>query len=559
MTSVAEVTVRTLKQNGVERIYGLIGTSILDLVDAIKDSGIKYVSARHDQGAVSMATGDARVTRRPGVAAIHGGPGFLNALTGIAVAYKDSVPIVVLAGAVKRRAAGMDSWLEVPQIEIVSPIVKKAFRVTKGQDAVRTIREAYSIAASVPFGPAFVEVPEDVWHLDAGNVDDSSLKITMEKQAPNVDAQRFSEVSKLFRNSKRPLILAGGGINDVEGSRLLKQLAESLRIPVATTGNGRGALSEENDLCLGRCGFGGGNTVADYALASCDALLALGCGLSDVSSYSYNFVPKAEIVSVTLDENAERKPVAYSMLIKSDAHDFAQGLLKEMAIEGPLADAGEWHKELESKKGAWKSMLSDAVSRRYSNPPFVNPGRFFLELDSKLHEDTIISAGQGMHVLYAHDYVKVRAPASYIASTNLGAMGFAFPAAIGAKNAFPDRDVFAILGDGEFLMSISDLETAVREKIGVKIIIVNDNSYRVLLVRQRMQKMGRIFGTLLTNPDVEKLGEAYGLESMSIQDNSRIPEGVNFLLSNLPGPRLLELKISPEDLPPLNVEASLKF
>ena len=546
--NVAEVVVACVKQLGVKRIYGLIGTSILDFVDALKDSGIRYVSTRHEQVAVSMADAEGRMTGAPGVAAVHAGPGFLNSLISVANAYKDTSPLLLISGAVKRRLAGLDSWLEVPQREIIRPIVKAAYRIDKPLEAAKVIAEAYSAAASPPQGPVFVEVPEDVWSMPS-ELAKCEAKIT---PPPAVPPDDIKQVVELLRRSKRPVILAGGGVNNGEGAALLLRIAERWRIPVAVTGNGRGAFPEDHPLFLGRAGFGGGNPVADQALLRADLVLAVGAGLSDATTYGYNYVPRGDIVVVNLDPLAEKKPVPYSLRFYADAVDF---LKKLASFDFQYSPAEEWFREIEELRAGWNSLLQEALSRRYEG--FVNPSRFFRQLDEALPRDFVMVGGQGMHIVYTFSFVRIRSARGYLAAFNLGAMGFAFPAALGAKLAAPERDVYAVVGDGEFMMTVQDLETATRERIPVKIIVVNDNSYRVLYARQKAQKMGRVFGTLHTNPDFVKLAEAFGVEAMSISRDEDIPKAVKFITE--PGLKLLELRISPEDFPPMNIDAALRF
>ena len=545
--NVAEVVVACLKQLDVKRVYGLIGTSILDFIDALKDSGIRYVSTRHEQVAVSMADAEGRLTGAPGVAAVHGGPGFLNSLISVANAYKDTSPLLLISGAVKRRLAGLDSWLEVPQREIIRPIVKAAYRIDRPLEAAKVIADAYSVATSPPQGPVFVEVPEDVWSMPS-ELAKCEAKIT---PPPTVPPDGVKQVVELLRRSRRPVILAGG-VNNAEGAALLLKVAERWRIPVAVTGNGRGAFPEDHPLFLGRAGFGGGNPVADQALLRADLVLAVGAGLSDTTTYGYNYVPRGDIVVVNLDPLAEKKPVPYTFRFYADAVDFLRKLASFDFQYGP---AEEWFKEIEELRAGWNSLLQEALSRRYEG--FVNPSKFFRQLDEALPRNFVMVGGQGMHIVYTFSFVRVRSERGYLAAFNLGAMGFAFPAALGAKLAAPERDVYAVVGDGEFMMTVQDLETAAREKIPVKIIVVNDNSYRVLYARQKAQKMGRIFGTLHTNPDFVKLAGAFGVEAMSISRDEDIPKAVKFVTE--PGLKLLELRISPEDFPPMNIDAALRF
>ncbi len=549
--NVAQATVACLEQLGVSRAYGLIGTSILDLVDATKESKIRYISTRHEQVAVSMADAEGRLTGNPGVAFIHGGPGFLNSLISVANTYKDSSPLFMIAGAVKRRLSGMNSLLEVPQLDIIKPLVKTALRIDKASETDKLIGQAFSAAISAPKGPVFVEVPEDVWLLEGA----STRNVRVEtKSVPEISRDDIRKVGELLRYSQKPMMLVGGGLNYSKGSEILTRFVEKLQIPVATTGNGRGVLPEDNPLSLGRIGFGGGNTIADSALEEADLVMAIGAGISDVTTYGYNVLPKGEVVVVDLDPLAKNKPVPYSMHLYGDAASFLNQLSES---EISQTSNQEWYRFIEKKRESWSTLLEGALA--WNPKGYVNASKFFKMLDSKLPKDSLITSGQGFHILYTCAFLKIRRYGSFLAATNLGAMGFAFPAALGAKVVQPEREVIAVLGDGEFLMTLQDLETAVREKIVIKIVVVNDNSYKVLLMRQKIQKMGRVFGTLHSNPDMTKLADAFGAESMIVRDDSQIEAAVNFVLAKSEKPRIVELKVSPEDIPPFNMNASLKF
>lgn len=547
---VSELLVSSLERYGVHRVYGLAGTSILELMDALSRSKIRYVSARHEQVAVSMADAEGRVTGRPGVAFVHGGPGFLNSIISLTNAWKDGSPVVLVAGAAKRRMTGMDSWQDVPQKEMVASVVKRAWRVERGSDAGTAFAEAYSLAASSPMGPVFVEVPEDVQGQEAGK----DVVNLAGGQARNASEDEVGRVATALNRAKRPLIVAGGGINNPGGARALEALVSKAETPVVTTGNGRGALPEDHPLALGRIGFGGGNSVADGALIQADVVVCLGCGLSDISTYGFNLTPRGEAFVADLDPLWDRKPVPYTSHMECDATDFAMRLGR--AVDGQRLSE-EWKGYLDKERKAWGSLLAAAESRGEAG--LANPARFLRALDRLLPRDAIITAGEGLHLLYAYAFVKVRSNRSFLAATNMGSMGFVFPAALGAKMAYPEREVFALMGDGEFLMTMQDLETAVREKVGAKIVIVNDNSYRVLMMRQKIQKMGRVFGTTHSNPDFGKIAEAFGTECMVVDSDDRIAEALKFVMKRSELPLLLELRVDPEDLPPLNIQGSLMF
>jgi acetolactate synthase-1/2/3 large subunit len=546
---VSELLVSSLEGYGVKRAYGLIGTSVLDLMDALSRSKIRYVSTRHEQVAVSMADAEGRVTGRPGVAFVHGGPGFLNSLVSLGNAWKDGSPLVLVAGAVKRRMAGMDSWLEVPQLGMAASIVKKGWRVERGKEAGPAIAEAYALASTSPMGPVYLEVPEDVWQQEAG---DSVVGIKRERE-PGPEDGELRRAAKAIMGARRPLLVFGGGMNSPEGAVAAAGLHAKVAVPFVSTSNGRGVIAEDHPLAAGRIGFGG-LRVADALLAQADVVLCLGCGLSDVSTYGYNLTPKGEVIAVNMDPLWDRKPIPYAQHSTCDAARFA----KELAgVVSEVKLSEEWQAQFESGRRAWSAALSEARSVRKRG--FVNPANFLGALDGALPRDAILAAGQGLHQVYAYAMLKVRSERSFLAAANMGAMGFVFPAALGAKMAFPEREVVAVMGDGEFMMTMQDLETAVREKIGAKIVVVNDNSYRVLLMRQKIQKMGRVFGTLHTNPDLARLAEDFGAGGIKVDSDEGVDGAVSFLMSKSDVPRIVELKVDPEDLPPINVQGSLMF
>jgi len=547
---VSELLVRSLETFGVQRAYGLVGTSILELMDALYGSNIRYVSTRHEQVAVSMADAEGRLTGRPGVAFVHGGAGFLNSLVSVTNAWKDGAPMLLVAGAVRRRMVGMDSWLEVPQTAMIQSVVKKAWRVEKGTQAAKAFAEAFSLAGSPPFGPVFVEVPEDMWTQDAGR-EVAKLEFTPAKVATD---EEVGKVADTLGRAKKPLVVAGGGMNTPGGAMALASLLSKTGVPVATSGNGRGTISEESGLALGRIGFGGGNGVADGALGKADVVLCLGCGLSDVSTYGFNLTPRGEVFVIDMDPLWDRKPIPCTMHLACDAADFARRL-GEATGEGKPRE--EWTGYIDKERRSWGSMLEEGASRVKDG--FVNPARFLRKLDGGLPRDTILTVGQGLHVLYAYAFLRVRTARSFLAATNMGAMGFVFPAALGAKMTFPEREVVGVMGDGEFLMTVQDMETAVREKVGAKIVVVNDNSYRVLLMRQKIQKMGRVFGTTHSNPDMAKLAQDFGAEGMVVDSEDKVDEAVEFVMRKSDVPLVVELRVDPEDLPPLNIQGSLMF
>jgi acetolactate synthase-1/2/3 large subunit len=540
----ARLAVECLKKLGVKRVYGIIGTSVLDFIDALYDADIRYISCRHEQVAASMADAEGRITGFPGVAVVHAGPGTLNAMISVANAYKDGSPMILIAGGVKRKLFGKNSWLEVDQQRVLEPITVATFRIENASDVSGTLGKAFSIAIE-KCGPVFIEVAEDVWPEESNAGIEECRIITVRRVAKDDDVKKAAEI---VRRAKRPLIIAGYGVNCDAGSELLTMLVEKTGIPVATTGGGRGAISEEHPLCLGRVGFGGGTIHADRALENSDCVLCLGCQLSDITSYGYNVMPKGDVMAVTLDEEAEEK-LDYTFISISDAIDFLKKLISY--LEG-YRTPEEWVNEIDGWRKTWEAMVENGAKMKYEG--YANPALFFKRLSERMG-DVALVAGQGMHVLYSYAYLKVRRPRYFLAATNLGAMGFGLPAAMVSAL---HRPTIAVLGDGEFMMTVQDLETAVREKIPVKIVVVNDNSYRVLYMRQKVQKMGRIYGTLHSNPDFAELARVFGADGVKVDCDERIDDAIEKML-NAEKPFVVDLVITPDCFAPFNFEASAKM
>ncbi|MEM0214733.1 MAG: thiamine pyrophosphate-binding protein [Archaeoglobaceae archaeon] len=536
---VAKAIANALCDLGVRRVYGIIGTSLIDFIDALYDfKQIRYISCRHELVSASMADAEGRLTGFPGVAVAHASPGTLNSAISVANAYKDGSPMVLIAGSVSRALKGKNSMLEANQFEVMKPITVGCFRIEDPSKAIETIEKAFSTALS-ECGPVYVEVPEDLWSESC-----SYATPVMRVSRRKASEEEIQKAVEIIKKSSRPLIVAGYGLNSPEGSKALLELVEKTGIPVITTGNGRGAISEEHELCFGRVGFGGGSLHADRALKNSDCVICLGCQLSDITTYSYRMMPKGDIIAVTLDREAGNK-LNYSLISYSDAIDFAKRLAKKLDYRVDKS----WIEEINGWKKTWDAFLDQLCEMRYEG--FANPNLFFKKLNEKL-EKAVVCAGQGMHVLYAQNYLKAKFPRSYLAATNHGAMGFGLPAAMTAR--LLGYESIAVLGDGEFMMTIQDLETVVREKIAVKVVVVNDNSYRVLYFRQKFQKEGRIYGTLHSNPDFAKLAEIFGAEGIRVEKDSEIDDAIKAMLES-DKPFVLDLVISPDSFAPLNTEA----
>ena len=540
---------------GTTRLYGIIGTSILGFFEGLyeKRAKIRYISCRHEQVAATMADVEGRLDPRPGVAIVHSGPGALNAMVGVGNAYKDCSPMILITGAVKSRLKGTDGMLEADHLKIFAPIVKGAFRIQKVADIPKILSEAYRTAMEGARGPVLIEAPENIWK-ERDEIDEGSFRF--EKPAPQKpDSGDLKAVVEALSKTSRPLILAGCGVAYAGASGKLKEFVELTQIPVITTGNGRGALSEDHPLSLGRAGFGGGNPVADQAFQKADLIMGLGCGISDMVTYEFTQETDADIYLVNLDPAAEKRKLSVEKNLLCDVGE-ALPILISMAKEKKIGPFTSWVDDLRSEREKWLRMLRAAADP--AKTP-LSPGYVLSRIDPLLPPDAIVAVGAGLHALYAHDYLPTRGPLQFLGAVNFGAMGFGLAAAMSAKLCHPERTVLAVLGDGDFLMTVQDLETAVREKIGIKIVVLNDNSYRVLEMKQKLQYQGHVIGTRHQNPDFMELAKAFGLKGIRLEK----PEDVgvqNFeplLRDNQP--LLIEIVTDPEDLPPTNLEAVLKM
>ncbi len=555
---VSSLLARLLAEAGVSRVYGIIGTSILRLVDSLYDyrDRVDFVTTRHEQVAVSAADAEARVTGRLGVAAVHAGPGFLNSALSLGVALRDRVPLLLVSGGVARRLHGTWAWLEVDQ-EAVSRGVAKAYarpRTPEGvlEEAAQLIGEALT----PPWGPVVLEVAEDLWKANARVPERLFENVSVEvKGGGEGDAERFaSEALDLALEAERPLIMACGELtwNPGFAQEALLELAERLDAFIVVSGNGRGACPEDSERCLGRVGFGGGSAYADYALERSDLVIVFGNEYDDITTYSYNLVPEGDVLVASLDPAVEARPAVYDHYHADPAR--ALNLMLEEARErGLRQERPRWRAEVAEARRRWESIVEDAAKPR---PGKVNPNRYFQALDRLIPRERIIAAGQGTHILYAYAYTRIYGPRRFLAATNLGAMAYALPASLGASLAL-NQPVDLIVGDGDLMMTVQDLETLVREQAKVRIHLVNDNAYKVLYLRQRIQLGGRVYETLLGNPDFQKLAEAFQIPYIRVEPGREAEAAEK--ASTMEGPVLVEIPAEPDDLPPLNLEYTLKM
>ncbi len=475
----AEALIRSLEEVGVEVIFGLPGGAILPVYDPLIESRIRHILVRHEQGAGHAAEGYAWATGKPGVAMVTSGPGATNIVTPITDAYMDSVPIVVITGQVPSKVIGTDAFQECDTTGITMPITKHNYLITDPDDIPEVVAEAFYIATTGRPGPVLIDIPKDIsqaettWHWP------SQIDLPGYKPTTRGHPRQIREAARLILASERPVIYAGGGITKSRAADELVELAELLDIPVVTTLMGRGVIPDDHPLCLGMPGMHG-NYTAVTSMQKSDLLIALGVRFDDrVTGKVDAFAPNAKVIHADIDPAELGKVRKPDVPIVGEAKQVIAELIKSLR--------GELEKRPKPDLSAWWAQLRE-WQRKYplryeQSPDGTLKGQFVVE---KLHEvtggDCFLVSGVGQHQMWASQFWHFNKPYRWINSGGLGTMGFAIPAAIGAKVGCPDEVVWAIDGDGCFQMTAQELITATVHGIPVKIAILN-NAY-LGMVRQ---------------------------------------------------------------------------
>ena len=504
----AQILLRALKDEGVDTIFGYPGGAVIDIYDELIKTDIRHILVRHEQGAVHAADGYARASGGVGVCLVTSGPGATNTVTGIASAYMDSIPVVVITGQVPTQLIGNDAFQEVDIVGITRPCTKHNYLVTRIEDISRVIKEAFHIARSGRPGPVLVDLPKDL--MSAVSNYKAPKKISLKSYQPtcNPNIRQLQKVVKLAGESKKPMILAGGGVMLSKGSKELRHFAQKIQTPVASTLMGLGAFPTKNRLWLGMIGMHG-TYRANMASGSCDLLIAIGVRFDDrVTGKIDAFAPNARIVHIDIDPTSIRKNVPVAVPVVGDCR-ITLGLLndlldKEKTAETQIREIREpWLKQIEE----WKSTKPLA----YEQHEVIKP-QYVIE---KLYEITegkaIITTEVGQNQMWTAQYYHFDEPNHFITSGGLGCMGFGLPAAIGAQIACPEKTVVDIAGDGSIQMNIQEMATAVQYNLPVKVVILNNRYLGMVRQWQDMFYEKRYACTGMENaPDFVKLAEAYG-------------------------------------------------
>ena len=522
-TNGGRALIQSLEMEGVEAIFGLPGGAILPVYDPIIDSPIRHILVRHEQGAGHMAEGYAHATGRPGVAMVTSGPGATNIVTPLADAYMDSIPMVCITGQVPLPAIGSDAFQEADITGITQSVTKHNFLVTSAADIPRTIREAFHIATTGRPGPVLVDIPKDI--VDPNNPASAmdwywpdSVDLPGYKPNTRGHPKMIKQAAELICRSERPVIYAGGGILKARAAEALRELAEMTGIPVVTTLMARGAFPDDHELCLGMPGMHG-NYTAVTSMQESDLLIALGSRFDDrVTGKVPDFAPEAKIIHVDIDPAELGKVRRPDVPIVGDCRLVIEELVRAIGDLGG-SDAQPDRSPWRSRISGWQEKYP--LTYEQSEPGDGLKPQFVLEtLRDNTPDDTIVASGVGQHQMWASQHWKFNHPYTWVNSGGLGTMGFAVPAAIGAKVGRPDRMVWAVDGDGCFQMTAQELVTAAAERIPVKVAILNNAYLGMVRQWQEMFYEERYSEVYLSPdlPDYKLWAEAMGCEGMRVED-----------------------------------------
>jgi acetolactate synthase-1/2/3 large subunit len=535
----AEIVWATLVGEGVTDVFGYPGGAILPVYDALRKFPIHHTLVRHEQGASHMADGYARASGKVGVCVATSGPGATNLVTGIATAMLDSIPMVCITGNVSSKVLGTDAFQEVDITGITLPVTKHNFLINKTEDIAAAIRYAFQIAKSARPGPVLVDITKDAQQGTA-IFDFEAAKPRPVRLHPmrNVEESGLAQAAELIRNAQRPVILAGHGIIESGAMEQVRTLAERAQIPVALTLLGLGALPASHPLSLGMMGMHGESWV-NHAIQDADLLIACGMRFDDrVTGTTATYATKAKKIHIEVDPAEINKLIKVDVPLIGDLREVLEALLPRISGR----DGAAWLKTIESIKG-------DSAVRDIKNLP--DNGHLYAA--HVIHDIWRITGGNaivvtdvGQHQMWEAQYYHHEQPRTLITSGGLGTMGFALPAAIGAKTACPEKEVWVIAGDGGFQMTSAELSTIAQEGIKINIAIINNGYLGMVRQWQEFFYERNYEATPLISPDFVKLADAHGIQGLTVRTRAELADAVNTARS-APGAFLLNFKVEKEE------------
>ena len=534
----AQILWECLVREGVSTVFGYPGGAILPAYDAMLDFPIRHVLVRHEQGATHMADGYARASGKVGVAIATSGPGATNMVTGIATAMMDSSPIVCITGQVGSKLIGSDGFQETDITGVTLPVTKHNYLVTRPQDVAPAVREAFHIAASGRPGPVLIDITKDAQQASCEFDWESAVPRPHARPERPLDAAAVARALELINTAERPMILAGHGIILSEATAAVRRFAERAQIPMAMTLLGLGGIPASHPLNLGMMGMHGEAWV-NTAIQEADLLLAFGMRFDDrVTGNLKTYAPTAKKVHIDIDPAEIGKNVRVDVGLVGDLRAMLEALMPGVAA----GHRQDWLRHIAELKG-------DSAVRDIQNLPddgHLYAAHVINDIWRTTHGKAIVVTDVGQHQMWEAQYYHHETPRSLITSGGLGTMGFALPAAIGAKMACPEAEVWVVAGDGGFQMTMPELATIAQEKLDIKVAIINNGYLGMVRQWQEFFYERRYAATPLYSPDFVKIAQAYGLAAAAVSTRGEVVPAVEAARAHK-GTSILEFRVEQED------------
>ncbi len=539
----SEILLESLKRENVEVVFGLPGGAVLPLYDALYSAGIRHLLVRHEQAAAFAADGYARATGKVGVCLATSGPGATNLMTGLTSALMDSIPVVALTGQVPASLIGKDGFQEADTIGISLPATKQSFAVSSAADIPAIIHRAFKTAISGRPGPVLVDLPKSVLMEKVSPQypkDDDSQRPARSREWREEEIERAAE---MIAGSQRAVLYVGGGAIHSEAWQEVIELAELTHIPVTTTLMGLGVFPSRHPLSLGMLGMHG-SFATNMAICEADLLVAVGARFDDrVTGRLNGFATKARKIHIDVDPSEINKNVRADLALVGDARETLQALLAALKrLGGSVAGSGrrQWMARIEE----WRREHPLTYDK---SAPNMKPEYVIETLARHTDEDAIVAVDVGQHQMWAAQFYDFYQPRTWLSSSGLGAMGYGFPAAIGAQMAFPDRQVVAVVGDGGFQMTLNDLATVAQYRVPVKIAILNNRSLGMVRQWQEIFFEKRYCDIDLNfSPDFAKLAESYGIRGWRVEHRHEVSDAMREMLNDRE-PCLIDFWVDPTE------------
>ena len=533
----AQIVVEVLKKQGVEYIFGYPGGACMPIFDALVDAPeLKMILVRHEQGATHMADGYSRATGKTGVVLVTSGPGATNTVTGILTAHMDSVPLVILTGQTITPNLGKDAFQEADVFGVTMPVVKHSYLVRDVKDLSRVVKEAFHLASTGRPGPVLVDLPKDVVSADWDEDFTAEMDLPGYKVQTSGSSKGIKIISELLTKSKRPLLYVGAGAVISGAAKQVLKLAEKLQAPVTTTLLGKGAFSEHHPLSVGMLGMHG-TAYANKTVVDCDLIMAIGARWDDrITGKVSEFCKDATKIHIDID------PAEFGKIIQPDisVNGDAATVLDELIPQVKRLDTKEWLKQIET----WKKKHP----LKYPKRGGLRAQHVLAELDRLTGSNAIISTDVGQHQMWAAQFCKSTRERQWLSSGGAGTMGYGFPAAIGAQLGKPEEVVVAVVGDGGFQMTMSELATAAINKLPLKILIINNRYLGMVRQWQQLFFDNRESGVDMEgNPDFVKIGEAYGIKGFHLRRAGDVTKVLKKALAYNDGPCIIEAEVVKAD------------